>query len=1124
MNDEGQLAGIAGHSPQSQSPIFRQPLFNLCGPLPSHSCVLEASAGTGKTYAIAALAVRFLAEGHATVRDILMVTFGRMATAELRSRVYRRLQSTREALWGWLATATPSEDEVDRLLCTGTDAAVTTRLQRIEAALADIDQATITTTHEFCARMLSELGLLVDHDENATFVDDLAELTDEVVRDLYLGRYATADQRPTLDEALRLGKQAIAHARASIVPADSAGAAGFALEVRRVVEDRKRRRGLYTFDDMVTRLLDALNSPVTGLDAARLLSHRYPFVLVDEFQDTDPAQWEILQRGFLDTTMVLIGDPKQAIYAFRDADVAAYLDAVEQADEVFTLGTNYRSDQPVVSGVQAIFRSAGLGNGRDAIPMRHVQASRAGSRLEWPLDDSRRVIIRALRSQQPLRVNQARERIDADLIATVRHLTGPAARLCANPDGLSRRVRPSDIAILVTTNSRGNDVHRALTCAGIAAVFAGAASIFTTDAARHWQSVLDALVDPRRDPVGRAALTSLFGLTSFDLAAMDDARRGKLALQVKRLGRLLDEVGVAAVFESLCVDNDVYASVLSSPDGERLLTDLRHLAESLNEAQTRRNLDGAALADWLRQRRNDASDGRKDDRTRRLESDRDAVQIMTVHRAKGLEFPIVLLPQAADDHHGRDDDAPQVLHWEGQRVLDVGGDSNRPARHRQRLDEDQAESLRKFYVACTRASSALIAWWTPTLHNTAGSPLHRLLCNDGPAGREPEPEYTVGEVPDTSRLDEQVVRVDLVDGVPQPRVDEAPAAGPLLEARPFVRRIDRDWTRTSYSGLTAHLHDTAPSAVDDAEPDEPEIGQRPDLPPALAGPPEGVSLASVLAPLPGGAQFGTVVHSVLEEVDFTSQRLREDLFDLSARTLAHRPVTGIDPAVLAAGLVDVVETPLGDLTEGRSLRQFGPRDRLSELDFELPLSRPNGHRNTVAQLAGVLSDPSLVSAGDLLAGYGRKLAQTPASSTVLAGFLTGSIDSVLRFTADQSTRFVVLDYKTNRLPVAPTEQLTVHHYNPDRMARAMMDAHYPLQALLYCVALHRYLGWRMPGYDPERHLGGVGYLFVRGLAGPATPSLTSATGAATMPAGVFTWRPSTQLVLAASGVLAGQQR
>ena len=1101
-----------------------QPQFNLCGKLPARSCVLEASAGTGKTYAIAALAVRFLAEGHTTVRDILMVTFGRMATAELRSRVYQRLQSTRDALRRSLGMLTTPDDAVDRLLCSGTAEQVAERLQRIDSALADIDQATITTTHEFCSRMLAELGLLVDHDENAIFVDDLTKLTDEVVRDLYIARYANAERRPGLDEALRLGQGAIAHSRAPIVPADPAGAAGFAIEVRRLVESRKRRRDLYTFDDMVTRLLDALSNPDTGLDAARLLSQRYPFVLVDEFQDTDPAQWEILRRGFTGSTTVLIGDPKQAIYAFRDADVAAYLDAVGHADDVFTLGTNYRSDQPVVSGVEAIFRNAGLGSGRDTIPMRHVAASRVDSRLAWGLNDSRRVIVRAFRSEQPLRVKQARARIDADLIATVQQLTGPEVRLAGNLEDFNRRVRPSDIAILVTTNSRGHDLHQALTSAGIAAVFAGAASIYTSNAAADWQTVLDALVDPRRDQIGRAALTSLFGLTSLELAAMDDARRGELALQVKRLGRLLDEVGVAAVFESLCVDNDVYASALSGPGGDRLLTDLRHVAESLNEAQTRQHLDGLALAEWLRQRRADAADGRKDDRTRRLESDRDAVQIMTVHRAKGLEFPIVLLPQAADEHHSKGDDAPQVLHWEGQRVLDVGGDANRAARDRQRMDEDQAESLRRFYVACTRASSALIMWWTPTLHNTTGSPLHRLLCNENPAGRAPDSGYQVGEVPDATHLNEQTVRVDLIDEVPRPQVDEAPVAVPLLEARRFSRRIDREWTRTSYSGLTAKLHDTAPTTADDFEPDEPALDDLPVPPPALPLSPQVDPLVTVLAPLPGGAQFGNVVHSVLEEVDFTSPRLQDDLVALCTRTLAHRPVSGVDPAVLAAGLGDVVGTSLGDLTGGRPLRLFGPADRLSELDFELPLARPGGHRNTVAELAEIWCDRSLMGDDDLLAGYGRQLAKTPAASTVLAGFLTGSIDSVLRFPTDGGQqRFVLLDYKTNRLPVAPNEPLTVHHYHPDRMARAMMDAHYPLQALLYCVALHRYLAWRMAGYQPDLHLGGVGYLFVRGLAGPATPTLAAASGQATMPAGVFTWRPSSRLVLAASSVLAGEQ-
>ena len=175
------------------------------------------------------------------------------------------------------------------------------------------------------------------------------------------------------------------------------------------------------------------------------------------------------------------------------------------------------------------------------------------------------------------------------------------------------------------------------------------------------------------------------------------------------------------------------------------------------------------------------------------------------------------------------------------------------------------------------------------------------------------------------------------------------------------------------------------------------------------------------------------------------------------------------------------------------------------------------HRvGSVGDLAALFSDRRLLPATDPLAHYGLVLAATPAAEQTLNGFLNGSIDAVLRVGNGSAQRFVVVDYKTNTMPLLPDEELSVQHYNAQAMTQAMVAAHYPLQALLYSVALHRVLGWRLPGYDPERHLGGVGYLFVRGMAGPDTPELGG------MPAGVFSWRPPARFVLAADAILGGQ--
>jgi exodeoxyribonuclease V beta subunit len=268
-----------------------------------------------------------------------------------------------------------------------------------------------------------------------------------------------------------------------------------------------------------------------------------------------------------------------------------------------------------------------------------------------------------------------------------------------------------------------------------------------------------------------------------------------------------------------------------------------------------------------------------------------------------------------------------------------------------------------------------------------------------------------------------------------------------------------------------------------------------------------------MADLPLGAAFGTLVHGVLETADLTAPDLLAELTAQCREQLARHPTAGVDAGLLAAALEPVARTPLGPLAGDVALDRIAPRDRLAELDFELPLAGGDG-RGTAVALAELV--PLLrrhLPADDPLHGYPDVLAGLPAQQ--LRGYLTGSIDAVLRL---PDGRFAIVDYKTNWLgPVGPDgrDPLTAAHYHPQRLAEAMSAAHYPLQALLYGAALHRFLRWRLPGYSPGRHLGGVLYLFVRGMCGPATPVHDG------VPHGVFSWAPPPALVVELSELLAG---
>ncbi|MDQ1648542.1 MAG: exodeoxyribonuclease beta subunit, partial [Frankiaceae bacterium] len=468
------------------------PPFDVCGPLPEGTVVLEASAGTGKTFTIAALATRYVAEGRAELGQLMLVTFGRAATQELRERVRERLVDTERGLADPIA-ARSATDDLLRLLADADDDEVALRRRRIAGALAGFDAATIATTHGFCQQMLAGLGMASDNDPDATFVEDLDDLIDEVVDDLYLRKYAAPGAGvPAMSYATArsVARDAVYDRQARLVPTDADPASeagqriGIARAARLEVERRKRNRKLLDYDDLLHRLRDALRDERHGEAARQRIRDRYKVVLVDEFQDTDPVQWDILRLTFAgNVTLVLIGDPKQAIYGFRGGDVVTYLDAAGTATSSATLTRNWRSDQPLVDALDELFGGAALGDER--IVVRPVEAARP----ERTLTDGAPLRIRVLdRAAGKLFVDDARELVTADVAADIARRLGGGA---LNGDGLNKDglggkgLEPGDIAVLVRTNNQGRQIRDALAAVGVPAVLASNASVFGTPIARE---------------------------------------------------------------------------------------------------------------------------------------------------------------------------------------------------------------------------------------------------------------------------------------------------------------------------------------------------------------------------------------------------------------------------------------------------------------------------------------------------------------------------------------------------------------------------------------------------------------------------------------------------------------
>jgi exodeoxyribonuclease V beta subunit len=1108
--------------------------FDVCGPLPTGTTVLEASAGTGKTYTIAALATRYVAEGVAELPELMLVTFSRAATQELRERVRERLVTAERGLAA--GPPFPADDELLPLLADAPSDEVARRRHRLTRALAGFDAATIATTHGFCSQMLDGLGLAGDLEPDSTFVEDVDDLVVEAVGDLYLQRFVAHIAEPAVSHkaALQVARAAVGDPQATLVPDDAPDGSSaqlrytLASDTHQEVYRRKRIRRLLDYDDLVSRLDDALRDPVRGPAAVERVRSRYRVVLVDEFQDTDPLQWRILETAFHGvTTLVLIGDPKQAIYAFRGADLVTYLDATGAATTHRTLARNWRSDSPLLGALRSVFRGAALGDER--IPVREVEAQHGTARLTGAgppllLRVMRRSLV-GVDDRAKIKVTEARPIVAEDLAGDVVHLLDGPARLSLR--GGARPVNPGDVAVLVRTNDQASLVRDTLAAAGVPAVLTGSKSVFLAPVAREWLTLLRALEQPHRAGFARAAaLTCFVGWTPRELAESGDAGTDDLGRLLRTWRDVLAERGVAALLEVVSTSTRLTARLLGSDDGERRLTDVRHIGQALHAAAVLGRLGLAAVVEWLQRRITEAAEDAAEERSRRLESDADAVQVVTIHGAKGLQFPVVYVPFGWDRWVGDAFDAPLLHDEAGNRLRDVGGsDGPGYAERRDRsLAEELGEDLRLLYVAMTRARCQVVAWWVPAT-TAEQSPLHRLLFGSFDEGGQPPARVALPSDADVrKRLNALAegaagtVGVEDVDlGMAsrwQPTQDETAT----LAAANFDRSLDDGWRRTSYTGLTRFVHDDVGEAPGVSS--EPEVEERQDEP-ELPAPPEPPILdlldaamravPSPLADFPPGAAFGTLVHGVLENVDTSADDLDAELLARCEEAIARRLGAPVDPAALATALQPSFDTPLGPLAGNRRLHDIAPTDRLAELDFELPLAGGDRPRNADATLSAVAKLlRQHLSASDPLAGYADALDSPTINWQRLRGYLSGSIDAALRLTSpDGDARYVVVDYKTNWLGTfGPdgAEPLTAWHYRPDAMAAEMVRAHYPLQALLYAVALHRFLRWRQPGYDPASHLGGVLYLFLRGMCGPDTPVVAG------VPCGVFSWQPPAALI------------
>ena len=1094
------------------------PAFDICGPMPTGTVLVEASAGTGKTWTLAALVTRYIADEALPLDQLLVVTFSRLASQELRERVRQQLEATVERL------EAPARSEVDELvehLRRGSDADVGLRIGRLRAALADFDTATIATIHQFCHFVLRGLGVAGDSDPHATLVEDLSELRRDVVDDLFLARAARGGGDAGYATSSSDARIALDQPRAPLLPEGAslpvAVRQDFMREVRVEFARRKRRAAFLGYDDLLAELADALEDEH---GPARIrMRQQWSVVLVDEFQDTDPVQWDVFSRAFATPgkTLVLIGDPKQAIYGFRGGDVHTYLTAARTATTAYSLPTNRRSDAPLVDALQVLTCGAELSPGIEVHP---IQAGLTGRRLADAPDNSP-VRMRFVRGDDRVPMPEARPLIAADAAADIVSLLDAGAEFDGRP------LVAGDVAVLARTNRDLHAVRAALRDRGVPSVLVTTESVLRSEAATWWLVLLTALERPHRPERVRAAcLTPFIGWSVPELDGLGDAATDRAVEGIRGLVTAYHRGGLPGILDVLRGDG-LSARILGRVGGERDLTDIEHCAQVLQEQVSAGRLSLTALVTWLlRQSTEDAEVG-SSTRVIRLDSDAHAITMSTIHGSKGLQYPIVYTPFLFSNHIKIEN--PVVVHLAGERVIAFAEDRGSKAAARQ---EAQDEDLRLAYVAMTRAQSQLVLWWAPTF-NTPDSGLHRLLFGRAPNAdalnaylavappqrpvaaldrADKEPRGQVAEAMLTAWADAGAFSLAAVpDEVPSMRAHLPQGPASALIGRDFNRTIDRDWRRTSYSALAAPGDVRSVGggkSSGDAEPETDTIGND-DEEEVVVADLAGGGIRSPMAGLPVGTTFGSLVHAVLETADLQATDLRTELQERIIDQRVRWPVD-LEAGELAAALELVCATPLGTIADDATLRDLAPRDRLAEMDFEMPLGGGDlpGTGSLLRQLGPLLRRH--LPADDPLLPYAVKLEEPEFGNQVLRGFLTGSIDLVFR----RAERYFVVDHKTNWLG-APESELTLNDYAPDRLAAAMTHTSYPLQALLYAVVLHRYLRWRLPEYDPEMHLGGVLYLYLRGMAGPETPRVDGC------PHGVFAWRPPAALIEEVSALLDG---
>ena len=1158
--------------------------FDCCNePLLPGVTLLEASAGTGKTYALARIFLRLVAEKGVEVGKILTVTFTTAATEELRERIRDLLVEAHETLQ---EDPEPGEDPAFLRLRNEEEVKVSKEecIRRIKLAITCFDEAIISTIHGFCSRVLSENALETESLFEAELDRESDKMTMEGVREYWRERFASAppivaaaasteklkpedlakffnklpstqeyrlgfeeegacdlvrttllEAFDSLVEAWNEGREEYAHfvttclkknvkpcihvvkhseildktlthgevsptglevledMRASIfnptkedvpIPVFALEADSFCELLRQFgravrvdcvgyleekIEKWKRERGLLSFDDLLSQTAQAVTSDGEGGVALRKsLGDAFDAAMIDEFQDTDPVQFKIFRELFGKEKkhwLYLIGDPKQSIYRFRGADLEAYFDFAKKTNAVkFSLDTNFRTVTPLVRAVNAFFSKSQNPFLHEDLPFEEVKPNVKGSTdKEKAFEEGGKFpppfVIREMEweGEKGPTKPEIQEAIRLDMANEIHRL------LQVGFIG-GRKIRTNDLAVLVRGNFEATEVWNYFRKRGLPAVVFTEVSLFDSAEAKELLWVLEGIVDSGSErSIKRALATGLLGRTSNDFQAWQDQPEewaGWVGYFRDCLKTWRKE-GVYVALRELFRKTGAISLNLKRPDGERRVTNFLHLAESLHQATSNNPLSPSSLVVWLRTRMDDSEDA-ADEYQLRLESESDAISILTVHKSKGLEYPVVFLPSlsmtagatAKDFTYHADD---------GTLVVDLKEVATDLAKEKGKREDGQ-EDARVLYVGLTRAASRCYLYQAPVrLSEDERPPAQTRIMRSWVASLEKEEEgenageRTSGEIGeivprwiDTHDLSDQVEYRSF--SPEQAEVDErilgdadANAGSEVLESAQWNtnRAMPMGSIVSSFSGLVEQVDFDGRDL--DAEPESEERLEKSSVDESLPA----------IFEFDAGAHAGTFMHDVFEHLEFTDPTSWDEFIDkkLSDHNYEPRDWTGT--------IRGMVQQVMGtELEPGLVLQSLERKDRMEEMEFYFPVQP-----GFLPELASVLPEGCLLR--HYLEGVGKSEKHRISSD----GYLKGLVDLIFR--ADG--KHYVLDWKSNKLNGRPDG------FGSAQIEREMLDHHYVLQYHLYVVATHRFLQSRLPDYSYEEDFGGVYYLFIRGM-------------------------------------------